>query len=30
VVFTQSAVLGNGLAADNTTSNGIRGSIGNL
>ena len=30
VIFTQSAVLGNGNAADNTTSNGIRGSLGNL
>lgn len=30
VIFTQSAVLGNGNTADNTTSNGIRGLIGNL
>jgi hypothetical protein len=30
VIFTQSAVLGNGLMSDNVTSNGIRGLIGNL
>mgnify|MGYP003349726187 CR=1 FL=1 len=29
-LFTQSAVLGNGSLADNTTSNGIKGTIGNL
>jgi hypothetical protein len=30
VIFTQSAILGNGSSSDNTTSNGIRGTVGNL
>jgi hypothetical protein len=29
-IYTQSAVLGNGSAADNSTSNGIKGKVGNL
>jgi hypothetical protein len=30
VIFTQSAILGNGSSSDNTTSNGIQGTVGNL
>jgi hypothetical protein len=29
-IYTQSAILGNGSSADNTTSNGIKGTVGNL